>query len=424
MNHILPTTIRLALISIASYSAIAAASNVLPPATPADIAAILPPEQVVRKTLENLPQLRSGTLNKELAQASKQRLEAGSHEWLMRVSQARRTEQSGDSLRDQEIAIERPVRWFGKASKDAAIGDKTVDMAQLSYADSWHEAGRSLLNDWFDTLRAVAYRQRLQEQADITGQLRSMAEKRVKAGDAARLELMLADTEAKRVEAQLQQAQLREEQQKQALATLYSGLQIVELQQLPAPLKTEQSHSYWVDQIMDDNHELELAEAEAALSKLQASRIAAERMPDPTVGIRAARERSGQERIYGISISIPLSGTARKADASAAALKSKMAEEKYQFTRLKVTREAQRVVSESQKQYTIWQTMHAVQQQSQAQATTALAAYKLGEVSLSDTLQIRRNAIDATLAAEAAQIDALFAHARLELDAHKLWVID
>jgi hypothetical protein len=68
--------------------------------------------------------------------------------------------------------------------------------------------------------------------------------------------------------------------------------------------------------------------------------------------------------------------------------------------------------------------MHAVQQQSQAQATTALAAYKLGEVSLSDTLQIRRNAIDATLAAEAAQIDALFAHARLELDAHKLWVID
>jgi hypothetical protein len=69
----------------------------------------------------------------------------------MRVSQARRTEQNGDSLRDQEIAIERPLRWFGKASKDAAIGDKTVDMAQLSYADSWHEAGRSLLNDWFDT---------------------------------------------------------------------------------------------------------------------------------------------------------------------------------------------------------------------------------------------------------------------------------
>jgi hypothetical protein len=67
------------------------------------------------------------------------------------------------------------------------------------------------------------------------------------------------------VEAQLQQAQLREEQQKQALATLYSGLQISELPQLPMPLKTEQSHSYWVDQIMDDNHELELAKAEAAV---------------------------------------------------------------------------------------------------------------------------------------------------------------
>jgi outer membrane protein TolC len=53
-----------------------------------------------------------------------------------------------------------------------------------------------------------------------------------------------------------------------------------------------------------------------------------------------------------------------------------------------------------------------------------MSAYELGEVSLVEALNTRRQALDAVLLAESAQIDALAAHARLLLDAHLLWSAD
>jgi cobalt-zinc-cadmium efflux system outer membrane protein len=53
-----------------------------------------------------------------------------------------------------------------------------------------------------------------------------------------------------------------------------------------------------------------------------------------------------------------------------------------------------------------------------------MSAYRLGEATLSDALTTRRLALDAALAAESAQIDALAANARLHLDAHMIWAFD
>ncbi|MBC3885855.1 TolC family protein [Undibacterium griseum] len=404
---------------------LASGAQAAPPAEiPADLSAILPPRQTVQQTLENLPALRTARLQQDMAAASRQKLESGSHEWVLRTGQTRRTEATGQSLKDQEIALERPVRWFGKAGKDAAIGEKQVSLAQLAYADTWHEAGRTLLSDWFDTLRASVYRQKLEEQLELSRQLRQLTEKRVRAGDAAQIELVQADTELQRLAAQWQQAQMREEQQMQLFSASYPGLQPVPLQTLPAPLPAGLSQNAWIDLIMDDNHELELAEEEAALSRMQASRIASDAMPDPTIGIRVSRERDGQERLLGISISIPLSGSGRTADSSMAQVRARISAEKHSLTRMKVLRDAQRVTREAGHLYTIWQSQQQVQQQSQAQAATMMRAYQLGEAAFSDTLQTRRMALESSLTAATAQLDALQAHARLELDAHRLWTVD
>lgn len=404
---------------------LASGAQAAPPAEiPADLSAILPPRQTVQQTLENLPALRTARLQQDMAAASRQKLESGSYEWVLRTGQTRRTEATGQSLKDQEIALERPVRWFGKAGKDAAIGEKQVSLAQLAYADTWHEAGRTLLSDWFDTLRASVYRQKLEEQLELSRQLRQLTEKRVRAGDAAQIELVQADTELQRLAAQWQQAQMREEQQMQLFSASYPGLQPVPLQPLPAPLPAGLSQNAWIDLIMDDNHELELAEEEAALSRMQASRIASDAMPDPTIGIRASRERDGQERLLGISISIPLSGSGRTADSSMAQVRARISAEKHSLTRMKVLRDAQRVTREAGHLYTIWQSQQQVQQQSQAQAATMMRAYQLGEAAFSDTLQTRRMALEVSLTAATAQLDALQAHARLELDAHRLWTVD
>jgi hypothetical protein len=68
--------------------------------------------------------------------------------------------------------------------------------------------------------------------------------------------------------------------------------------------------------------------------------------------------------------------------------------------------------------------MQRIAQQSQRQAATMMSAYQLGEATLAEALNTRRQAHDAALLAESAQIDALAAHARLLLDAHQLWAVD
>lgn len=389
-----------------------------------DALSVLPPDAVVRQTLASLPQLRASTLNIDLAAASRAKLQAGPHEWSARAGLYRRTDEAGDSYKEQEVVIERPLRWFGKAEKDAAIGDKGTLMARAAYEDAWHEAGRALMKDWFDALRELAATARLTEQQTLAARLRSIAEKRFDAGDAAQLDVLQADTESQRVAALVQQSALRADQALQLLAATYPGLPQPRVGALPAPPAPRESPAFWFDRITGDNHELTLARAEADLSLLQAGRAESERMPDPTVGVRVARERSGRENIYGVVIALPLPGAARSAEASSAALKAGIASERLAQTRVKVELAARRLVMEAERNHQIWQTMQRIAQQSQRQAVTMMSAYELGEVTLTEALNTRRQAHDAVLLAESAQLDALAAHAGLLLDAHLVWSVD
>jgi cobalt-zinc-cadmium efflux system outer membrane protein len=385
---------------------------------------VLPPEIAVRKMLEALPQLRASSINVDQAKTGKTRLEAGHYEWTARAGIHRRMERNGPGFNEQEVTLERPVRWFGKAGQDAAIGEKGIFVAEAGRADVWHEAGRSLMTDWFGALREMAAVRSLTRQQEVALQLRAVAEKRVRAGDAAQLELLQADTESARVAALLLQAQQRQEQMLQWLGAQYPGLPQPASTALPEPATPAQSPAYWMDKIMGDNHELELAQADADLYALQASRVASDRMPDPSVGLRAGRERDGQERIFGLSLSIPLPGAVRSADSSAADLKAKLAQERLALVRIKVLSAAQRAVGDSRRSHQIWQTMQQIGLQSAQQATTMMSAYQLGEATLSEALSTRRLALDAALAQESAQIDALAANARLQLDAHLIWALD
>jgi outer membrane protein TolC len=315
------------------------------------------------------------------------------------------------------VVVERPLRWFGKAGKDAAIGDKGTLMAQAAYEDAWHEASRGLMKDWFDAVRELAATARLAEQQALTARLRSIAEKRFDAGDAAQLDVQQADTESRRVAALLQQAQLRADQALQQLSSTYPGLPQPRPSALPAPPAPRESSAIWFDRITSDNHELTLARAEADLALLQAGRVASERMP-------VARERSGRENIYGVVIAFALPGEARSAEAGSAALKAGMASQRLAQTQVKVELAARRLIMEAGRSHEIWQSMERIGQQSQRQATTMMLAYELGEVTLTEALNTRRQAHDAVLLAESAKIDALSAHSRLLLDAHLLWSAD
>lgn len=384
----------------------------------------LPPEAEVRRVLASLPALRQGVLNTQLAGAERDKLAAGPYEWTVRAGASRRTAPGAERYLEQEVALERPLRWFGKASLDQALGEQGLAVARALHGDAWHEAGRALLRDWFDALRDMAGVARLEEQLAVTQRLQSIAARRVQAGDGAALDLLQADTEQRRVLALLQQARQRSEQSLTLLAISYPGLPRPQADSLPLPQAGSESAASWAERIVHDNHELQLAQAEADLYAMRASRLASDAMPDPTLALRAARERDGQERVFGVSLSFPLPGAGRTADRSAAAIKASMARERVAQTQLRVALAARRAASDSVHSHAIWTTLQEVQQQTIRQAELMQRAYQAGECTLAVALAGRRQALDAALTAQTAQIEALAAQARLLLDAHAIWSID
>jgi len=384
----------------------------------------LPPEAEVRRVLASLPALRQGVLNTQLAGAERDKLAAGPYEWTVRAGASRRTAPGAERYLEQEVALERPLRWFGKASLDQALGEQGLAVARALHGDAWHEAGRALLRDWFDALRDLAGVARLEEQLAVTQRLQSIAARRVQAGDGAALDLLQAETEQRRVLALLQQARQRSEQTLTLLAISYPGLPRPQADSLPLPQAGSESAASWAERIVHDNHELQLAQAEADLYAMRASRLASDAMPDPTLALRAARERDGQERVFGVSLSFPLPGAGRTADRSAAAIKASMARERVAQTQLRVALAARRAASDSVHSHALWMTLQEVQQQTIRQAELMQRAYQAGECTLAVALAGRRQALDAALTAQTAQIEALAAQARLQLDAHAIWSID
>ncbi|MCU6497847.1 TolC family protein [Rugamonas sp. A1-17] len=384
----------------------------------------LPQEQTVRQSLSQLPQLRIGALNNQLAGAEQAKLAAGPGEWVVRGGLSRRSVLDGERYREQELTVERNIRWFGKAEQDRAVGEKGIALAEAQRADAWHEAGRALMQDWYDALKAQATLERLKEQHALIGQLRAIAELRVKAGDGAQLELMQADTELRRADALIEQAGQQVQHALTLLATNYPGLPAPQLAQVPDPQPMPLQRPDQLARILDDNHELELAQVEAQWYGLKAKRAASERMPDPTIAVRAGRERAGQERTIGLTLSMALPGGARGAESSAAYLRARMADERVAQVRTKVTLAAQRAVTEQEYSYQVWTSLRAVEQQSDRQARLMELGYKANEYTLAEALLGRRLAMEAALASQMARIAAVAASARVQLDAHALWAID
>ncbi len=384
---------------------------------------VLPPEASVRAVLASLPQVRAAAAGMDLAQARKQRLAAGPHDWVAKTAYDRRVAPQGKRFNEEEIGVETGLRWPGKLRTDAQLGEAELQIGQIAYADAWHEAARTLLRDWFDALRELHSAKVLQAQAELAQAQLSAIERRVQAGEAAKLDTLAAQAEAARIQAQAVRTRAQAQLLQQALQRQYPGLP------LPSDAGLEEAAldgtdiavADWAQKILADNHELELAQARAAQARLQARRAEQERTGDPTVGVRARRERSGEERIWGAYLSIPLGSAGRRADAEAAAAQAEMAQQEYERTRQRVSTDAWRAASEAQQTRTTWQQLRHAWQQIAQSAQLQARAYELGESPLADLLLARRNALEAQLAADAAALDGMQAQARLLLDTHHIW---
>lgn len=386
----------------------------------------LPPLQTVERAMASYPPVLAAQSGIKLEQANQERLNAGPYEYSVRMGNYRRkvTDPTTQRYQEWDINLERPFRLPGKASLDNELGKQGVVASQWAHGDALHEAGRTLLGLWFGWYREHFQASQWEGQVEALTKQLDAVNKRVKAGDAARLEAMLAEAALRQAEASLSQAKLKERMAVTALTSRFSGVTLPANPVLSEPELLASGPAYWKEEMLKHNHELGLARADSRRWQLQASRVEADRLPDPTVGIRYSSELGGLEKVAGLTLTIPLPGGARTANAQGASAQAEMAAHREAGVLNKVEGEATNTYAAASAAYDTWQKARIVAEKMQGNADLMSRAYSLGEAGLPEVLTARRQALEAGLNATLAQVDAAESRYRLLLDAHQLWPLD
>jgi outer membrane protein TolC len=169
---------------------------------------------------------------------------------------------------------------------------------------------------------------------------------------------------------------------------------------------------------------IRVAEGLAKKAALTADRLRADRTPDPTVGVFVASEARRSERIYGVSVSIPLAGTYRNERMLQALQEAEAARTRLDGKRREVEMEVTETYIDAMGSYERWRLTSQGLTATQNSARLTQRAYSLGEVDLQGLLLARKQALDATSAAEQARVEALRAQSRLMIDAHLVWDLE
>ncbi|MCK6390186.1 MAG: TolC family protein [Azonexus sp.] len=392
------------------------------------LADTLPPPALAAQALLGQPEVLAAAHRINAEHARRQQLAAGEHEWTVRAGTQRRrvtpdnTPASGYS--EWNLALERPWRLPGKARTDNALGDSGVSLAETTRGDTLHEAGRLLLKRWFEQLREVTREQQWAAQRELLTEAAKAISRREQLGDAPRIERILAEAAVAQADAQWQLAHQRATDASDSLKRYYPALgdsQPTLPTSLP-PLAGDEAS--WIAAILEHNHELTLARGETAHARLQATRQQQDRLPDPSIGIQWSRERGGEENVVGAYLSVQIPGGARRAMSDTALALAAAAASQESAVERRVTAEAAASYRAAIHGRQAWEATRQAAAQTQEAARLSTRAYQLGEGSLGDVLQARRQANEASLAAQQAQIDALEAHYRLLLDTHQLWDLD
>lgn len=388
----------------------------------------LPPTTAVIQVLRAQPLVQAADSQIQVETANRKRLEAGNHEWSLRLGgQQRKATPNGspnERFTEWNAALESPLRLPGKAALDAEIGNLGVSLAETAHGDTLHESSRNLLKAWFVWLRETASATQWREQSALLDQQGKALKRRLQLGDTSRLEQIQAEAAQAQAQAQLAQARTRQRNAHEDLRRRFPGLPLQEQEIIAAPEAIDGTAETWINAILEHNHELALARGEAQRAQSLAGRSSRERVPDPTVGVQFSRERSGEENVMGAYISIPLPGSARLAASDASRAQVAVASSREAAVRQRIEAEAVQLHATAVAAIDSWQASRIAAEQLTRAAEMTARSYQLGEGSLSELLASRRLANEAVLAARLMQLEALELRYRLMLDAHRLWDFD
>ncbi|WP_161805623.1 TolC family protein, partial [Frateuria defendens] len=244
----------------------------------------------------------------------------------------------------------------------------------------------------------------------------------VQLGDAAARDLVAADAALAQAQAAVAQAEAGQATARLALTSLFPDLPLPEQARVPAePPSLAGRDEDWVQLILARSHEIGAADALARQKDAEARRARADRVPDPSVGVRVLNDRGGRESAFGLIVMMPIGGSYRRAQAEATSADALGAGAALAMVRRDVQQDARRVVAMARALREVWQRQHEASAAAESSAAKAERAYALGETALAELLAARRTAQEAALAERRASVDAIEAAARVEVDAHERW---
>lgn len=406
----------LLLLSLLLAGAAGMAQPVIRPAPPD-----LPDDAVSRQLIGEEPAVVQTRHALEAARQRAQGLSAGAHEWTARGSlQQRRERSSGVDTREWTVGLERAIRVAGKAGIDRELGEAQLRLARARHDEARHEAARELLTLWLDWTAAQRVLRLWQEQQQAAQDNLEAVDKRRRAGDASRLELNSARVDLAEVQRQHSAARADEAR---ARARLRGRFPDLSLQPVPdtVPEALGGELAMWRERILDESDALRIAREEARVAALQAARARADRVADPTLGVYASSERSGAERVVGLSFSMPIGGGYRRAQELESQQLAQAARAGVERRQRELDAEIAAGAAEASGSLERWRIAAQALEASRENLRLTQRAYALGEADLQTLLLARRQGIDAALGAEQARIDAQRVRYRFFVDAHLIW---
>lgn len=381
------------------------------------------PTGISRPLLEQDPAVAAARAGLEVALREAGILDQSPHEWTARTSGQQRRVENGPRYNEWSVGIERAFRLPGKAEADRKLGKATVEESQARYGEALHESARELMALWVEWLAAERAYELTQNSLQAIQSSQTAVEKRVRAGDASKLDLNIARAEL------AEQRRMENDAKTQAaaawarLSTRFPGVKRQAVA-LPMPLEIGEDAAVWRERILDQSDEFKVAQTQMQKAQAHADRARADKTPDPTLGGYTASEVGGSERIFGVMLSVPIPGGARDARNARAIAAVEVSRREVELKQRELETTIASAIATARGAYASLHIANEGAAFMQENAALMQRAYALGEAELQTMLLARRQAAAAASSALQAQVSALRAYYGLLVDAHLIWELD
>ncbi|EIZ79602.1 heavy metal efflux system protein [Novosphingobium sp. Rr 2-17] len=383
----------------------------------------LPPEAQVVAILDNYPTVLAGGARITAAKAQDDMLRRGSHEVTIQGSYIRRTVDHEGGYDEFDTTIGRAFRLPGKASLDRKAGALGIEVAQNRAEDVRHQIALTLAGYWYDWLTAdTLYRNDMETVTLLETSVQAVRRRR-QLRDAADLDIDQASAALAQAKGQAATSLANREQARALLAATFPDLPLpAQPPILGVPELPQKPLAAMRDLVIERSHEIRAADREAQRLGVVSQRVYADRIADPTVGVRMFSERSGMERGAGLVVSMPFGGGYRRAAADQASAEANAARSELINVQRMVEATADTDLSNARARMDVWRNMADAAASALAAAARTQRGQMLGAIDLSDMLYARRQAHDAQRAEIEARAEAVRALTKLQIDSHSIWV--